>query len=117
MVKHARVYLICGLFARPNRHLDNVRCPSVTSVTIVTDCPEKREPMTAYGIKESGGSHQQKRGHLAPPTTTLKNNKYLYFNLIQSEVNLDIDLYGDRPAVLHGGLKTPPADGFNRLLI
>jgi hypothetical protein len=39
------------------------------------------------------------------------------FSSIQPEINLYVDLYGNRPAVLHGRLKTPPLYRFDGFLI
>src|SRR5438128_271358 len=40
-----------------------------------------------------------------------------WWNLIQAEINLDIDLDGDSLAIFLGRLKTPLPHGFNGLLI
>src|SRR6516164_171672 len=42
---------------------------------------------------------------------------YFFIILVQPEVNLDVDLYGDRTAVLHGGLEAPPVDRFDGFLV
>src|ERR1039458_4259857 len=53
----------------------------------------------------------------ASPYRNPEQSKDIYLNLIQAKVNLYVDLYGNRTAILHGRLEPPPVNRLNRLLI